>query len=194
MGRAALALAEQGIRAFRVRGGSSRPPGLASDRWLDHPSYEAMFRMAAARNLPLSFLCSVSDLPEIGRMCGQHGDAPVIIDHVGLLGTARDATDEEIAALVALAEHPHTMVKLSAYGALSKQGAPYRDMLPIVRRVLDAFGPERCMWASDSPGQTTPPHSYETSIAVLAEHADFLSPSDITQLLFGTAKRVFWPD
>lgn len=191
--RAMQALAEQGIRAFRVRGFSSRPAGLEGDHWLDHPSFNAMFRMSAAQNLPLSFLCSPSDFREISRMCGQHPDAPVIIDHVGMLGTARHSTDAEIDALAKLAQHPRTMVKLSAYGALSKEGPPYLDVLPIVRRVLDAFGPDRCMWASDSPGQTTPPHSYEASIALLAEHARFLSESDVDKLLHGTAKHVFWP-
>ena len=49
------------------------------------------------------------------------------------------------------------------------------------------------MWASDSPLQTVPPHSYETSIGLLAEHAGFLSEGDLALLLRGTAERVLWP-
>ena len=187
------ALAEQGIRAFRVRGQSTRPDVPGGEQWLDHPAYEAMFRMSAADHLPLSFLCGATDLPEIDRMCARHGDAPVILDHLARLGPATGATAEDVDALCALARHPRTMVKLSAFGALSQDGPPYLDMLPLVRRVLDAYGPERCMWASDSPLQTAPPHSYETSVGLLAEHADFLSAGDLAQLLHGTAERVFWP-
>ena len=192
--RAMQALAEQGIRAFRVRGQSTRPAVPVGEQWLDYPTFEAMFRMAAARNLPLSFLCGAGDLPEIDRMCGRHGEAPVIVDHLARLGPATGATAEDVDALCALARHPRTMVKVSAFAALSQDGPPYLDMLPIVRRVLDAFGPERCMWASDSPLQTVPPHSYEASVGLLAEHADFLSSGDRAQLLYGTAERVFWPD
>ena len=192
--RAMQALAEQGIRAFRVRGQSARPAMPGGNRWLDHPSFEAMFRMSATGNLPLSFLCGADDLPEIDRMCARHGDAPVIIDHLARLGPATGATPDDVAALCALARYPRAMVKVSAFAALSLDGTPYLDMLPIVRRVLDAFGPERCMWASDSPLQTVAPHSYATSVGLLAEHADFLSKDDLAHLLHGTAERVFWPD
>lgn len=192
--RAMQALAEQGIRAFRVRGQSTRPEVPGGDRWLDHSAYEAMFRMSAAEDLPLSFLCGANDLPEIDRMCARHGDAPVIVDHLARLGPATGATPDDVDALCALARHPRTMVKVSAFAALSQDGPPYLDMLPIVRGVLDAFGPERCMWASDSPLQTVAPHSYETSVGLLAEHADFLDESDLALLLHGTAERVFWSD
>ena len=192
--RAMQALAEQGIRAFRVRGQSTRPDVPGGEQWLDHPAFEAMFRRSASDDLPLSFLCGAADLPEIDRMCARHGDAPVILDHLARLGPATGATAEDVDALCAVARHPRTMVKVSAFGALSRDGPPYLDMLPIVRRVLDAYGPERCMWASDSPLQTVSPHSYETSIGLLAEHADFLSENDLAQVLHGTAARVFWPD
>ena len=48
-GKAMLALAEGGIRAFRVRGGKTgRPTAFGRlDRWLDYPGYEAMFRTGA---------------------------------------------------------------------------------------------------------------------------------------------------
>lgn len=192
--RAMQALAEQGIRAFRVRGQSTRPDLPGGEQWLDYPAFEAMFRMSAAEDLPLSFLCGAADLPEVDRMCARHSDAPVIVDHLARLGPATKATAEDVDMLCALARHPQTMVKVSAFGALSQDGPPYLDMLPIVRRVLDAYGPERCMWASDSPLQTVPPHSYAASVGLLAEHASFLSEGDLAQLLHGTAERVFWTD
>ena len=186
------ALADQGIRAFRIRGRSTRPIISDGARWLDHRVFEAMFEKAARRNLPLSFLCGAEDLSEIDRMCARHGDAPVIIDHLALLGPATDPTHDDLVALCGLARHPRTMVKVSAFGALSRSGAPYLDMLPIVQRVIDAYGPERCMWASDSPRQTVPPHSYDTSIGLLRRVG--LSKGDLEQLLCATAKSVFWPE
>ena len=33
----------------------------------------------------------------------------------------------------------------------SEEAYPFRDMHPIVRRIIEAYGPGRCMWGSDFP-------------------------------------------
>ena len=64
----------------------------------------------------------------------------------------------------------------------------------MIRRVLDAFGPERLMWASDAPYQVVAPHTYEDSIALIRDRIDFLSDGDRDQLLKQTAERVYFGD
>ncbi|MDE2807667.1 MAG: amidohydrolase family protein, partial [Gemmatimonadota bacterium] len=83
-GKTMLALAEGGIRAFRVRGGSTgRPTAFGrSDRWLDYPGYESMFRTGAEHNLALSFLMGLADLPGLIRLCRRFPETPVILDHI----------------------------------------------------------------------------------------------------------------
>ena len=73
--------------------------------------------------------------------------------------------------------------------ALGEAKAPYTDMLPMIERVVEAFGPERCMWESDCPFQVQPPHTYDASLALIRDHADFLSSSDKEHLLVTTAER-----
>ena len=125
-------------------------------------------------------------------MCQKHPQTPVVIDHfarVGVEGTIREA---DIVGLCELARHKRVAVKLSAYYALGKKQPPYEELLPLIRRVLDAFGVERCMWASDAPYQVQPPHSYSASIALIRKRLDGLSPGDKDWLLTRTAERVFF--
>ena len=43
------------------------------------------------------------------------------------------------------------VVKLSGCVKVSQEPYPHRDLLPYVRALVDAFGPDRCVWGSDWP-------------------------------------------
>lgn len=55
------------------------------------------------------------------------------------------------AALLRLARFPQVYVKASAFFRVSKQAPPYQDAAPALRRLLDTFGAQRCMWGTDAP-------------------------------------------
>ena len=197
-GKTMYALSEGGIRAFRVRGGKTGRPtafGRAS-RWLDYPGYEAMFKTGAEHNLALSFLMGLEDLPDLIRMCRRFPETPIILDH--LCGVRiRDGVwpEHEIRALCRMARYPGVILKLGPFQALGDGKAPYLDLLPLIERVVDAFGPERIMWESDSGGPIAmqDPHTdFAASIALIREHADFLSASDKHQILVKTAEDFFF--
>ena len=62
----------------------------------------------------------------------------------------------------------------------------------MIRRVLDAFGPNRLMWATDGPWQVMGGHSYQDSIDLIRVRLDFLAADDRLWLLRKTAERVFF--
>lgn len=186
---AMVELAKGGIYAFRLLGRKNAPGG--GTRWMEHPGYDKMFGAAARHNLALSFLMGPDDLPEVDRMCTKHPEAPVIIDHICRIGASGKIEEDAVAALCQMARHKHVMVKVGAFYALGAKRPPYTDLLPLIRRVVTAFGPERCMWESDSPFQIQKPHSYAASVALIRDRADFLSASDKERILFGTADRFF---
>jgi predicted TIM-barrel fold metal-dependent hydrolase len=62
----------------------------------------------------------------------------------------------------------------------------------MIRRVYEAFGPERLMWGSDSPYQVEKGHNYHDSISLVKERLDFLSAADREWLLRKTAQRVYF--
>ena len=65
-------------------------------------------------------------------------------------------------------------------------------MGPMIRRLLDSFGPDRLMWASDCPFQINPGHNYANSINLIKDKLDFLSEGDKEYLLQKTAARLFF--
>ena len=185
--RAMVALAEHGIYAFRLRGRSS-----FARRWMGSWGYDQMFEAGAEHNLALSFLMGPSDLREISRMCTRFPDTPVILDHFAGVGGRNRFFEEDIEALCRMAEHKRVMLKVGAYYALGRAEPPYLDMLPLIRRVVGAFGPERCMWESDAPKQAKDGHTFEAAVAIIQDHADFLSESDKQQILVKTAEDFFF--
>jgi predicted TIM-barrel fold metal-dependent hydrolase len=187
-----VALSKRGVYAFRVRTKLTRPPVGDGTQWLDHPGYEKMFAAGAKHNLALSFLMGPADLPEIDRMCARFPDTPVILDHLASIAGKGSPPENEIQNFCRMARHKRVMVKIGAFYALGQRKPPYLDMLPLVRRVVEAFGPERCMWESDSPMQDKPPHRYEDSLALIRDHADFLTDSDKEHILVRTAERFFF--
>ena len=189
------ALAEHGIYAFRVRGKGAQPQWGQSDRWLDQEGYERMFAVGADENLAISFLTGPVDLPAIDEMCERFPDTPVILDHGGGV-RVRDGAfpEEQMQTLCRLARHPRMMVKLGPLHGIGEDQAPFHDLLPMIQRVVDTFGPDRCMWESDSGGpieMKDPQRDFVASIDLIRE-ADFLSPSDRDRILGGTANAFFF--
>ncbi|MBB72935.1 MAG: amidohydrolase [Planctomycetaceae bacterium] len=191
-GRTMLELAQGGIYAFRIRGHSTRPKIGAGPRWMDYPGFEKMFATGAQHNLALSFLLGPKDLPEVDRMCKRFPQTPVILDHFCLIGRQKTLVDKEIQALCNMAQHRRVMVKLGAFYGLGAQQPPYLDMVPLIQRIVDAFGPDRCMWESDAPLQTRDGHTFAAAVAVIGEHCPFLSETDKHKILTTTAENFFF--
>lgn len=181
-----LQLAEQGVRGFRIY-----PTDTPIENWLDGSGFEQMFAAAAAHNLAICPLINPDALPALSKQCERFPDTPVIIDHLSRIGADQPICEAHIDQLCAMAQHPKVMVKVSAFYALGKKAPPYDDLEPLIRRVYEAFGSERLMWASDCPFQVVD-HTYEDSIALVRDRLDFLSETDKEQILRKTAEDFFF--
>lgn len=179
-------LLAHGVTGFRVQ------PSTRDADWLGTPGMEAMWTCAADTGQSICCLVDPRHLPSLAAMCERHPDTSVVIDHLARIGVGGTVRDEDVACLCTLAACANVRVKVSAFYALGKKQPPYLDMVPLIRRVHDAFGAERLMWASDCPYQLTAPHSYGASIALVREHLDFLSGEDRQWLLWRTAEQVFF--
>ena len=179
-------LAARGVRGFRIY-----PRDMPVERWLDHDGMQRMWRRGGEDGLAMCHLVNPDALPAIDRMCAKYPDTPVVIDHFARIGVTGTIRDQDVAALGRLARHKQVRVKLSAFYALGKKQPPYDDLLPMIRRLVDAYGPERLMWATDCPFQTAA-HSYRESIALLRERAEFLNQGDRDWILGRTAESLFF--
>ena len=187
-----LRLAAQKCYAFRIQPSHSKEP---PESWLQPEPMDILFATAAAHNLALSALIRLDGLPEVERMCAKYPDAPVIIDHLNLIATGDSwpVQEEHIAAIRRLSRHKNVYMKVGAFYALGDHTPTHVELLPVIQLVVEAFTPQRCMWESDSPFQMTN-HTYDSSIALIRDHADFLSPSDKNAILRDTAARLLFRD
>ncbi|MFN4257812.1 MAG: amidohydrolase family protein [Gemmataceae bacterium] len=186
-------MAQKKVRAFRILPRLSKLPPA---RWLEPAGYAKMFDAGARNHQAMSCLIDPDALPELDRMCRQFPDTPVIIDHLCRIGASGPITDQDVDALCAMAKHPRVLVKVGAFYALGKKQPPYTDLVPMIQKVVQAFGAKRCMWESDCPFQVVD-HKYQDSLDLIQKHLPFLSAEDKDWLLRRTAEDFFfknqWP-
>ena len=147
------------VAAGFVRGVRHKPVAAARGQVLSpgHPGSltDPAFARGYAELVPhgLSFDLQVPwwQLDDAASLARRHPDVPMVLDHAGL---PADRSPEGLAAwekaIGQFARVPHARVKISGIG---ERGHPWsvarnRD---IVLRILDAFGPERAMFASNFP-------------------------------------------
>ena len=180
------ALAQAGMRGFRLH---SR--GDTKD-WLRSETMAALWRKAGKDGLAACLLINPDDLPQVDALCKRFPETTVVVDHFARIGISGELDPQPLNALCKLARFPNVHVKTSAFYALGKKTPPYEDLLPMIRKVVDAFGPQRLMWGSDCPYQVQGEHNYEASIALVRDRIDFLSEDEKQWMLRGTANKVFF--
>ena len=186
--RAMSDLAKKRVRAFRIHPRLSKLPPA---RWLEPEGYAKMFAAGAKNNQAMSCLIDPDALPELDRLCRKFPDTPVIIDHLCRIGASGVVADKDVEALCGMAKHKRVMVKVGAFYALGKKKPPYTDLAPLIRKVVEAFGPSRCMWESDCPFQVAE-HGYADSLDLVRKRLDFLNDADRDWLRRRTAEEFFF--
>ncbi|MBT3343373.1 MAG: amidohydrolase [Gemmatimonadetes bacterium] len=180
-------LASKGVYGFRVA-----PRDQPLPTWCDGDGYARMFEAGAEDRLAICPLVTPEGLPALARRCEQFPDTPILIDHLCLVGGRGPVQTDHVEALCDMARFEQVMVKVSAFYALGDKTEPYHDLRDLIGRVVDAFGPQRLMWASDAPYQVQPPFTYAASVGLIAEGLDSLSQDDREQILGGTAREFFF--
>ena len=180
-------LAQQGVRGFRIRPGRESP-----ETWLNSDGMRAMWSCGADDGLAMCHLIDAEFLPSVERMCRKYPRTPVVIDHFSRIGVDGNIHSADLDNLCRLARFPQVTLKVSAYYALGRKATPYDDLGPMIRRVRDAYGAERLMWASDCPFQVQADHTYEASVDLIRTRLNFLTPQDREWILRKTAERIFF--
>jgi predicted TIM-barrel fold metal-dependent hydrolase len=176
----------QGVHGFRIY-----PKDVPVDRWLDDEGLQKMFKTGAEENLNMCCLIDPNALPALSKACAKYPETPVVIDHLCRIGVSGKIDPADVKALCDMAQHKHVTVKVSALYALGQKKPPYLDLAPMIRRVCEAFGPERLMWATDCPFQVVD-QTYQQSIDLILKGLDFLTAGDRDWILRKTAERVFF--
>jgi predicted TIM-barrel fold metal-dependent hydrolase len=179
-------LAKRRVTGFRIT------PGIhGRDKWLASDGMAAMWSTAVDTRQAMCCLINPEDIPDVSAMCRRFPETPVVVDHFARVGIDGEIRDRDVKALCGLAKHEQVCLKVSAFYALGNKRPPHDELGPMIRRVHEAFGPERLMWASDAPYQLVGENTYAASIALVRDRLDFLTDADREHLLRRTAERVF---
>jgi predicted TIM-barrel fold metal-dependent hydrolase len=109
----------------------------------------------------------------------------VLIDH---LGRPLQGSPEEYDVVVRFARYPNTIMKLSSVPEARQY--PHREIAPIIRRLADAWGPDRLMYGGGY-GATATPESYRATRERLRGLLAHYSRAEQDNVLGGNAARLF---
>lgn len=143
--------------------------------WLFDGTADWFWPAAERLNIPV-MVHGPTFLPQLGTIAERHPGLRMIVDHFGIWKDFMDGAMASAAEqTAALARHPNVYVKTSAAPTLSSHAYPYRNIFDPIKRIIDAFTPQRCFWGSDF---TRLPCSYRQSVTLFTEEMDFLNSAD----------------
>jgi predicted TIM-barrel fold metal-dependent hydrolase len=119
----------------------------------------------------------------------------VVIDHLARVEVDTKDTEDQIQKLLALAKYPNVYVKVSELNILSpSKKYPYKDTYPFVKRVYEAYGPDRLLWGTGFPGPTRAQAerpSFDEELALIETHIPFFSAAERAKILGRNAAKVW---
>ena len=124
----------------------------------------------------------------------KHPQLALILDHMGLTAAMLkdNRVEEAVGQAVALAKYPNVSVKMSASPGLSREPYPFRDVAGHLKRVFEAYGPQRSYWGTDLTNSYAKA-SYRQRITHFTEELSFLSDSDKDWVMGrGIMQRLQW--
>jgi L-fuconolactonase len=165
------------------------------DDWLDAKSSDALWMKAEELGAVFNFFIAPEQLPKLETMAGRFPKVRVVIDHLARVDLKAADPLPEFKKLLALARHPSVWVKVSELGVLSPSGKyPYKDTFAWVRRLYEAFGPDRLLWGTGFPGATRAQAgrpSLEQELDLIRKEIAFFSAADREKILGRNAARLW---
>lgn len=197
----------RGVRGFRLAG---LRPWFLDTAWMSSPQAMEMWKTCAELGTPVTLLFFMNQLPYmlplLRIIAEQFPELPILLDHGGMpygmtqyeVGLAREAGRP-----VELPKAPHfgidttiglfedvpnvyfkiTEINMERFEAEGVRAAH------VVRRMVDAFGPERVTWGSDVGQSMLWDYEEKTDMARAA--ADFLTEDEARRFLHDNAAAVY---
>ena len=158
-------------------------------RWLEEPTMQRQWKIAGDIGVAMCPLILAKHLPTLEPMVKKYPQTTCVIDHFARVDVGQE---KELKQLLALARYSNVYVKVSAFYARGQRKPPYTELIPKIKRCVEAFGAKRLMWASDCPYQLLKGNNYHESIGLIKDRMPSLSAEDKDWMLRRTAEKVFW--
>ena len=146
--------------------------------WLTDGSLDWLWPAAARAGMPVA-LIGENLLQAIPKIAQANPGLKLIIDHYG----RPDKTWSHLPDLLATAKSPNVALKATGGPSYSSEPYPYRDIHGHIRKLYDAFGPERMFWGTDI---TRMPTTWRQCVTMFTEELPWLTAKD-KELIMGRA-------
>jgi L-fuconolactonase len=179
-------LKQPGMMGFRI---SFRHAGTHS--WLDDGTADWFWAAAEKYDIPVMVFAPFA-VEKIGEIAERHPGLRVIVDHMGLnvQWKGKDLAPG-VDVLLKFARLKNVAVKASCLPCYVDEPYPFPTLHPQIRRVVEAFGPERVFWGTDL---SQLPCSYRQAVTLFTEELDFLSTWDKEWIMGNAiAQWLNWP-
>ncbi|MBM3773660.1 MAG: hypothetical protein FJW37_00680 [Acidobacteria bacterium] len=174
---------DAGVRALRSY--------TARDGRLDHPGVRALWKACQQAGITVNVRVWLKSADELARMIERFPGLPVAIDHCLYL-EAGPEKEQVLAAMLRLARYPNAHAKLTFLYTGSAEPYPFRDMHEPCRKIITAYGAERCAWGSNFPCELWSPKStYAQNLRLFTGELG-LGARAQEAILGGTARRLWF--
>jgi L-fuconolactonase len=160
-------------------------------RWLLRPDVQRGLASLGERGLPYDLLVRTAELPAARVAVGRNPGVSFVVDHLAKPPLRDGATEAWADGLAALAAFPNVTCKLSGL-VTEADWSSWRgdELVAVLRRALDWFGPGRCLFGSDWPVCLLAAGYGDVLELVESAIAD-LAPDERAAVLGGNALRVY---
>ena len=165
------------------------------DAWITSDAHHRMWRKAETLRAIFNFFITAPQLERLETMIAAYPGVRVVIDHLARVELAGPDAAREVGLLTRLARHRNVWVKVTELNLLSpSKKYPFADTFECVKRVYDAFGPDRLLWGTGFPGATRAQAgrlTLEQELALVRREIPFLTANERARLLGRNAAQLW---
>lgn len=173
---------------YDLRGMRSIP---AKDGRLDHPGVRALWKSAMEAGIVINALIGKEKEAELARLLTAFPKLRVVLDHCMSL-KAGPEMQPVLDAVLRLSKFSNLHAKLTFLPTGSNSGYPCDDLHATCMKIVDAYGPERCVWGSDFPCPLWTPRVTYTEHLRIFQQVLPLKDAARVQILGETARRLWF--
>jgi predicted TIM-barrel fold metal-dependent hydrolase len=147
---ASVAELERLVGGFHVKG-LRLEPTRTEPPLFDQPGAHRLWRKSRELGVVICAHIQSQHTDALARMLTAYPDVLVVLDHAAYPKGSQGVNSETVRRVVHLASFENLHVKLTFSVTGSDEPYPFSDTKAIVRKIVNAFGAERCMWGSNFP-------------------------------------------
>jgi predicted TIM-barrel fold metal-dependent hydrolase len=186
---------EHGLHGMRFSAIYYQNGEHGGDRWIDASETHRLWRKAEKLGAVFNFFIASKQLPKLEKMVRAHPEVKIVIDHLSQIDLGAENPEPDFQLLLAMARYPNVWLKVSELSSVSKSGAyPFADAYPYVKRVYEAFGPDRLLFGTGYPGTARAAYdrpSLDKEIDLFRKLIPFFTAEDRQKILGGNASRLW---